>query len=191
MTPGETELTVAHVGTPAEIQAVRELLLEYIEWAFTLDPDSKLAPTFVNMERELATLPGIYAPPAGCLMLAAYEGRPAGCFALKRQDAATGELKRLYVRPAFRGLNIGRRLVTVVVAAARELGYRRLVLDSHVSMTKAHELYEEVGFRRIGAPPGFPEATKAIAVFMEMDLGPASTPASRSRRIPRDCRPDR
>ena len=59
-----------------------------------------------------------------------------------------------------------------MMAAARESGYRRLVLDSHASMTKAHELYEEAGFRRIGAPPDFPEATQAIAVFMEMDLEP-------------------
>ena len=179
MTGGEKELVVTEVGTPSEIQAVRELLREYIAWAFTFDPDSKLAPTFQNMEQELATLPGIYAPPAGCLMLATHDGRAAGCFALKRHDATTGDLKRLYVRPAFRGLNIGRRLVASVVAAARESGYRRLVLDSHMSMTKAHALYEEAGFRKIGAPADFPEATKAIAVFMEMDLEPGD--AGRAR----------
>ncbi len=172
MTDEEERTAISRVSTPAEIQAVRELLREYIAWAFTFDPDSELAPTFQNMEQELATLPGIYAPPAGCLLLATHDGQAAGCFALKRHDDATGELKRLYVRPAFRGLNIGRRLVAAVVAAARQSGYGRLVLDSHMSMTKAHALYEEAGFRKIGAPADFPEATKAIAVFMEMDLEP-------------------
>lgn len=63
MTGGEEELSVSQVGTTAEIQAVRELLREYIACAFTFDPDSKLAPTFQNLEQELATLPGICTPP--------------------------------------------------------------------------------------------------------------------------------
>jgi GNAT superfamily N-acetyltransferase len=161
-------LTISQVHTRFEIEAVQELLREYIPWVFTLVEGSEKAPTFEGMEQELATLPGIYAPPAGRLLLAMQDGQPAGCIALKKQDAKTGELKRLYVRPTFRGLNIGKQLVTVLIEEAREAGYTRLALDSHISMTKAHEIYHVAGFRTVSAPPDFPEALKPIVVFMEL-----------------------
>lgn len=169
--PGAAEaVTVAQVRTPEEIAAVEALLREYTAWAFSLDPESGFAPTFQSLEHELSTLPGIYAPPAGRLLLAVHDGNPVGCIALKPHDATTGELKRVYVRPGFRGLSIGRKLLDAALAEARVAGYRRLVLDSHVTMTAAHALYESAGFRRVPAPADFPESLKPIVVFMEMEL---------------------
>lgn len=163
-------LTIAQVGAPSDVREVQDLLREYTAWAFTLHPDSGQAPTFQGLEQELATLPGIYAPPTGALLLARRDDQPAGCVALKGHDAAVAELKRLYVRPGFRGHAIGERLVASLVDEARRLGYRRLVLDSHKSMTSAHALYRAAGFRDVDAPGGFPEEMKPEVVFMAMAI---------------------
>jgi GNAT superfamily N-acetyltransferase len=163
-------LTIAQVKSDVQVVAVQELFREYTTWAFALAAGSDQAPTFQGLEEELATLPGIYIPPAGRLLLAMYGDEPAGCICLKGHDATTCELKRLYVRPKFRGLNIGWQLVNRLVEEARRSGYKRIVLDSHRSMKKAHALYEGVGFRRVSAPADFPEALKPVVVFMECDL---------------------
>jgi GNAT superfamily N-acetyltransferase len=104
------------------------------------------------------------------LLLARSGGIPAGCFALKPRAEGTGEFKRLYVRPGFRGENIGLRLTERLVEEARGCGYRRLVLSSHKSMTRAHEIYEVAGFRKVQPPEGAPEAGNPDAIFMEMQL---------------------
>jgi GNAT superfamily N-acetyltransferase len=161
-------LVISQVSTPSEIQGVQGLLREYTAWVFTLD--SGQAPALQGLEQELAALPGIYAPPTGCLLLAMQDGQPAGCIALKGHDATTGELKRLYVRPAFRGRKIGWQLVAALIAKARNLRYQRLFLDSHISMTKAHEIYVAAGFRPVDTPSDFPEAFKPVAVFMELAI---------------------
>ena len=163
-------LTIGHAATPAQIESVRELLREYTDWAFSSTEGSADAPTFEGLEDELATLPGEFGPPDGRLLLAMFDGQPAGCIALRRHDGLTGEVKRLYVRPGFRGHNVGGRLVASVIDAARTIGYHRLVLDSHHTMTSAHALYRGAGFRVVEAPADFPEHLKPIAVFMEMDL---------------------
>jgi len=164
-------LTIDQVRTPDEIAAVGAILREYMTWVVTVEDDSDSAPTFEGLERELATLPGVYAPPGGRLLLASLDGEPAGCIALKRHHDEMGELKRLYVRPEARGHEIGRHLVERLVAEARVSGYRHLVLDSHVSMTRAHDLYRGVGFRDVPAPADFPERFRPVVVFMELDLG--------------------
>ena len=129
-----------------------------------------LPPTFEGLDEELAGLPGPYAPPLGRLLLARHAGQPAGCVALKPAGPATGELKRLYVRPSFRGLNLGGQLVAAVVQAARQAGCQRLILDSHQSMRHAHALYRAAGFRDVEPPPDFPAALRPVVVFMEMML---------------------
>jgi ribosomal protein S18 acetylase RimI-like enzyme len=160
--------TIVQVATPAEIQQVQELIREFTSWAFASIEGSDQAPTFHGLEEELATLPGVYAPPTGCLLLALQDGKPAGCVALKAHDSTSGELKRLYVRPGFRGGNLGQQLVTALVDIARNLGYRRIVLDSHISMTKAHAIYRSAGFRDVHAPDDFPDELKSVVVFMEL-----------------------
>ncbi len=163
-------ITISQVKSDAQIAAAQALIREFTAWAITLAAGSDQAPTFQGLEAELATLPGIYAPPKGRLLLAMHDEEPAGCVCLKGHDATTCELKRFYVRPKFRGLNIGWQLVNRLVEEARQAGYRRVVLDSHCSMTKAHALYEAVGFKRVATPDDIPEVFKPIVVFMECDL---------------------
>ena len=167
---GSSALTIEQAASPAQVEDVRDLLREYTDWAFTSTSGSKGAPTFEGLDEELAGLPGEFAPPDGRLLLAALDGHPAGCVALRRHDATTGEVKRLYVRPGSRGHRIGERLVATLLDAARAIGYRRLVLDSHRTMLRAHEIYRSAGFRIVEAPADFPEHLRSLAVFMEMDL---------------------
>jgi GNAT superfamily N-acetyltransferase len=128
----------------ADAEAARALFLEYAAW---LQEDL----CFQGFEEELATLPGKYAPPDGRLHLACRGGQPVGCVALRRIDAETGEVKRLYVQPGHRGHGLARALAAEVIDAARAIGYRRLVLDTLERMTAARALYAALGFREI--PP--------------------------------------
>ena len=161
---------IVQVRSPADIVAAQALFREYMDWTNTLGFDSGDAPTFDGFEEEVATLPGIYVPPSGRLLLATVSGMPAGCVALRPHAGTTCELKRLYVRPEFRGRRVGWLLVERLLDEARSSGYSRMVLDSHRSMTKAHEIYAAHGFRTVGPPEDFPESLKPIVVFMECDL---------------------
>lgn len=102
--------------------------------------------SFQDYAAELAALPGKYAPPDGRLYLALVDGKPAGCVGLRRLDAGRCEMKRLYVRPAFRGLRLGDALVRRVIDDAASLGYRRMLLDTLPSMRRAIGLYRGLGF---------------------------------------------
>jgi GNAT superfamily N-acetyltransferase len=161
---------ISQVESLGQIAAAEELLREYTTWAISLEAGSEHAPAFHDLDRELATLPGIYAPPKGRLLLATHEGRPAGCVCLRAHDAVTCEVKRLYVRLEFRGLKIGQLLIARLLEEARGAGYKRIILDSHRSMSSAHALYEAAGFRRVSPPADVPETIKEIAIFMERDL---------------------
>ena len=131
------------VETAEAIAAVRTLLEEYWNsFGFT--------PCFQNFGDELARLPGAYAPPGGRLALATSGGQLAGCIALRRADALHAEAKRLYVRPAFRGLGLGRALMEWAMAEAREAGYAEIVGDTMPVMRDALALYERMGFERTG-----------------------------------------
>jgi GNAT superfamily N-acetyltransferase len=163
-------LTISTVRSVPQIAAARDLLREYLEWVLTLEEHSRDAPTFHEIGKEVASLPGIYSPPAGRLLLATNDSRVAGCIALKPYAGPAGEIKRFYVRTAFRGLGIGRALVGAAIQAARHVGYERLVLDSHISMTGAHGIYRKAGFRTIETPDDFPAHLKPVVVFMECDL---------------------
>ncbi|HEU0038281.1 MAG TPA: GNAT family N-acetyltransferase, partial [Verrucomicrobiae bacterium] len=120
-----------------------------------------------DFERELTALPGRYAPPAGSLLLALDGTNAAGCAALRNIGDGICEMKRLYVRPAFRGKGLGRALASDIIAAARQIGYERMRLDTLSSMKEAIALYQSLGFRRIA--PYYDNPNRG-AVFMELDL---------------------
>ena len=130
----------AHGG--ADIAAVRRLFREYADG---LQVDL----CFQNFAQELANLPGDYAPPRGCLLLALRDAEPIGCAALRALgDAPDGaEVKRLYVQPNGRGLGLGRALARAVIERARMIGYRELKLDTLATMREARSLYASLGFR--------------------------------------------
>ncbi|HEX9069543.1 MAG TPA: GNAT family N-acetyltransferase [Ktedonobacterales bacterium] len=163
-------LTIIQAVTPEQVDAVRELMREHI--AFIVDSGAYLDdfPTFQELDTELAHLATHYAPPDGRLMLAMVDATPAGCVALKRMDATTGELKRMFVRPGYRGQGIAAALVEALLAEARAVGYRRVALDTHVTMLAAQRLYRALGFADAPPTPGFPPALRAQVVFMARDL---------------------
>ena len=113
---------------------------------------------FQDFEQEIATLPGEYAPPRGAVLLAWVDGCPAGCCALRPLDASdypnAAEMKRLYVRKAFRGFGLGRHLAEKILDVARLAGYASVLLDTLDDMEAARALYAELGFEEI--PPYYP-----------------------------------
>ncbi len=122
---------------------------------------------FQGFEEELARLPGDYAPPGGRLIVALHGAELAGCVALRRLDERVGEMKRLYVRPPFRGKGIGRELARTILDDARLIGYRAVRLDTLPSMQQAIALYRALGFRDVA--PYYPNPI-AGAVYLERTL---------------------
>ncbi|MBS0320662.1 MAG: GNAT family N-acetyltransferase [Proteobacteria bacterium] len=126
---------------------------------------------FQGFDAELASLPGKYAPPAGRLYVAWRSGKPLGCIALRplAGSADRGEIKRLYVLAAARGLGLGRRLAQQVIADAAAIGYRALVLDTLGTMTAALALYRSLGFRDI---PAYYDNPVPGTVYLELGSDP-------------------
>ena len=144
-----------------DIKHARELFEEYADWL-------KIDLCFQNFDQELASLPGDYAPPDGRLLLAMEEDQIAGCVALRKIDDSACEMKRLFLRAAFRGKGLGRKLAEAIIAEARRIGYERMRLDTLPGkMDQAIELYRSLGFKEIGAYYHNPVLG---ATFMELTL---------------------
>jgi putative acetyltransferase len=149
------------VESPAQVAQARELFLEYAQ-------SLGVNLCFQNFEQELAGLPGHYAPPDGRLLLAEYEGQLAGCVALHQWEPGVCEMKRLYLRPPFRGKGLGRVMAEKAMADARNIGYQYMRLDTIEPIMKdAVEMYRKLGFREIA--PYRPNPI-AGAMYMELQL---------------------
>ena len=155
-------ISIRPVRTPADLEAVAPLFQEY---AASLSTDL----AYQNFERELAELPGAYAPPDGELFIARSEtGDALGCVAFRLlKIEGVGEMKRLFLHPTARGLGLGRLLTQTVIDTAAERGCRELRLDTLPDMKTAIRLYEAMGFRRIEA---YYQPTPPGTVFMALSL---------------------
>lgn len=144
----EIDITVAPAETPEDIEAVRGLFREYAE-------AMKFELCFQGFDREMAALPGPYAPPGGELLLCRVGGEPAGCVATCRFVPGVAELKRLYVRPEFREMKIGRNLTWLAMGMAGEAGYGSIRLETIPDrMETAEGMYRKLGFEPVACAAG-------------------------------------
>ena len=154
-------VSLVHIENGPALDQIRELFLEYARGLhFSL--------CFQSFDEELAGLPGAYAQPSGRLILCEVDGRPAGCVALRSLEPGICEMKRLFVRPDFRGRRLGRQLAEHIILEAREIGYSAMRLDTiRGTMGEAVGLYRSLGFQDI-AP--YCENPIPDAAYMELRL---------------------
>jgi ribosomal protein S18 acetylase RimI-like enzyme len=154
-------MKLIQVQSAQEVSRARELFEEYAAWL-------GLNLCFQNFDNELAELPGEYVPPSGRLFLAIENDQVAGCVAVRKIGEGICEMKRLYVRPAFRGLGLGRILTEKIIEAAREIGYACMRLDTLPGkMDQAIAMYRSLGFKNIEPYYNNPVVG---AAFMELEL---------------------
>ena len=153
-------MQICQASKPEDIALARVLFEEYAAW-LALDL------SFQGFEDELAELPGLYAPPRGCLLLALSGAQGAGCVALRPLTIDVCEMKRLFVRSAFRGRGLGRLLAERVLQEARLIGYTAMKLDTLPVMQEAIRLYEALGFVRC---PAYYQTPLKGTIFMELQL---------------------
>lgn len=155
------DIVLKQAESEKEIRISRELFLEY---AHSLNFDL----CFQDFDKELESLPGKYALPSGRLTLCYVDGIPAGCIALRNIDDDTCEMKRLYVKPDFRGLKLGMKLSQHLLKEAKKIGYKKMRLDTIASTMKhAFNLYEQMGFYEIEPYNYNPQPG---VVYMEIEL---------------------
>lgn len=161
------QIDIRPAGFPDDTATLRQLFREYADW-LAVDLD------FQDFEAELAALPGKYAPPTGIALLAERaDNLTLGCVAMRPLNDETCEMKRLYLRPEARGTGLGRKLAAHVIEAARQAGYRRMVLDTLDHMEDALRLYDRLGFRPIA--PYYHNPIPG-AVYLGLDLPPSHEP---------------
>jgi GNAT superfamily N-acetyltransferase len=168
-------LQVVQARTETELQQVKILFYELVEF-YSTGIDAGLAnlndsPAMTGYADELETLPGIYSLPDGRLLLAYYDANIAGCVALKKFADGVCELKRLWVRPSFRGKGIGKVLVESLINEARGAGYNAMILETEFTLKSARAIYEELGFEKTKPYFDGPEDILRRSVFMRLELG--------------------
>jgi putative acetyltransferase len=134
-------IEIIHATAPCQIDQARTLIREYTD-ALGIDL------SFQELEQELADFPGAYAPPGGCLLLALDGSEAAGCIGIRELEPGTCEMKRLYIRSAYRGHGLGGKLVEAALEQARAMGYSAMYLDTLPEMESALRLYQSFGFQR-------------------------------------------
>ncbi len=166
-------LQIVAAVSPEQFEHVRELFREYIAWdsevTSSLGIDANILLEF-QYHQGVIELPGEYAPPDGRLLMALYESQVAGCGGLHRFDEQSCEIKRMYVRPAFRGKKVGRRLLDTLIREARTIGYTSAKIETVTFMQEAQALYRSFGFEYIEPYYEIPDEFKPITLFMELKL---------------------
>lgn len=152
--------TIREARWPGDVETVRALFREYIA---SIGADI----SFQDVDAELAALPGKYAAPDGAVFLACTQDACIGIAAFRNFDAATCEMKRMYVRPGHRGQRVGEQLANAVIDAARVRGYTRMLLDTLASMRPAIALYRSLGFEEV---PAYYDNPLPGATYMAMRL---------------------
>lgn len=140
--PAKALAEIRDVCFPTDSDALRALIYEYVEW---LDIDL----SYQNFDQEMAGLESLFTLPSGCYSFAMIDGRVAGGVGFRTIDETTAEVKRLYVRPHYQGLQLGRQLMVYLLEKLNCLGYQRVVLDAVPPTAKAQLLYQQLGFYQI------------------------------------------
>ena len=159
-------LTIYPAETNEDLEIVKGLLEEYLASMLELDGPIHIKEVEAH-KHQMNNLGEYFRPPEGCLLVAKYKKESAGCVALRMLSDDTCEMKRLYVRPKFRGLKIGRNLFNTVIARAREIGYRHMRIHTISALEQANRLYKSLGFNEIDPYECTP---REDAVFMELKL---------------------
>lgn len=164
------DIRISQIETPWQIDAVRHLVRDFFAFCLTQDPNAGSAHAFAGLEDQLAALPGEFAPPTGGFLLVTVDDAPAGCVAFFGHDATLCEIKRMYVQPAYRGLQLGDKLVADLLNRARAQGYQKIILDTFHTFTSAQRLYAKAGFQTVPPRLSLPPEHEGKVVFMEMEL---------------------
>jgi ribosomal protein S18 acetylase RimI-like enzyme len=151
-------ISIIQAETQEQVKDAKALFLEY---AKSLNFDL----CFQDFDKELASLPGDYTPPEGRLLIAMQNNQVAGCVALRKFEDNICEMKRLYVKPEFRGMKIGKLLAERILEEAKSIGYKKMYLDTVPSMKEAIQLYKNLGFNEINPYRYNPQPG---AIFMEL-----------------------
>ncbi len=166
-------VNISQVITQDDIEAVQELLFEYLSWATgqakalyyqDVDVDEMLSHSMSEIN--------LFSPPSGCILLARVDGEAAGMAFMKLIRENACEIKRMYVRPKYRGNKIGRSLLDQLIQISKEIGYSTILLDSAQFMKAAHPLYRSVGFLEVEPYPEaeMPDDFHKHMVFMKLEL---------------------
>lgn len=167
-------ISIVEASLPPQLDEVRHLLRAFVDWQRArYSAEAHLIDEYFDSAAygtEIATLPGMYAAPRGHLLLACYQGQPAGCVALRDLGDGVCEMKRMFVYPDYRGKAVGRALGAAIVAAARQMNYDTMRLDTGRRQIEAQTLYHRLGFRNIDPYYAIPDDLRGWLVFMELDL---------------------
>jgi len=167
-------VNVVEASTPIQLDSVRELIRSFITWHRERHvQDLQLINEYFDpaaFDEELRTLPGVYSPPRGRLLLASVGQQPAGCVALRSIDDEHCEMKRMFVYPRFHGQGAGLALAQRLIENARTAGYRSMRLDTSIRQAEAKRLYARLGFRIVEPYYELPQKLRDWLVFMELEL---------------------
>ena len=168
------DIKIINATNEEHLDHVRELIKAFVRWHLKRHlEDTQFTKEYFDpkdLEKELASLPGKYAIPAGRLLLAFYNDQPVGCVALKKIDDHSCEMKRMFVYPEFHGKGVGYALANAIIDEAKKIGYSSMKLDTSIRQIEAQKLYQGFEFKNIEAYYELPEKLKNWLVFMELKL---------------------